>query len=346
MERNFADSVPELAINLFIAFTTDIIHAITLDYVKGVYPGELNSLEDAMSLWTVDSMDALLHHTEFVASNFGLEGTVMGPRDRDPNHVDIFFPETSEGLKDSGWHAALQWGYLNTFFAFKKALDPTDFEALRVHLGSILRRLQCLPVAVLPRSQNKGALWKQGKMGFQIWVNPAYYRLKRLAVVKGSVRPRMKKGLKSLAEQAKDFRGRGEEERNKHLDGARMPQVVFPGDGGKNKVARKEVGKVKKPQMHDQTAEPRKEVQAFTMEEFLPDEDGYEPSVEEICQAFTKAKKKHDRRSGKSKNKRVPPPPRKTGESMPVKKIVDVEKEKRKIEFAKIRAALSDCESD
>ena len=35
MEDNFNDSIDPLAINLFIAFTMDLIHAITLDYIKG-----------------------------------------------------------------------------------------------------------------------------------------------------------------------------------------------------------------------------------------------------------------------------------------------------------------------
>ena len=35
MEDNFNDSIDPLAINLSIAFTMDLIHAITLDYIKG-----------------------------------------------------------------------------------------------------------------------------------------------------------------------------------------------------------------------------------------------------------------------------------------------------------------------
>ena len=48
MEEDFNDSVNPLAINLFIAFTMDLIHAITLDYIKGAYPDQPESLEEAM----------------------------------------------------------------------------------------------------------------------------------------------------------------------------------------------------------------------------------------------------------------------------------------------------------
>ena len=55
MEDNFNDSVDPLAINLFIAFTMDLIHAITLDYIKGGYPEKPESLEEALEFWTVES---------------------------------------------------------------------------------------------------------------------------------------------------------------------------------------------------------------------------------------------------------------------------------------------------
>lgn len=228
MEDGFQDSVEPMAINLFIAFTTDLIHAITLDYIKGGYPEDLQSLEEAMAMWTVETLDAFLHYPEFVASNWGLEGTVMGPKDKDPQHVDLFFPQSSQGLKDSGWDAALRWGYLKTFFAVKRTSPEDDFIELRRDLRRILTRLQCLPVASTSKAGSKGTIWMEGKKGFQIWVNPHYYRLKRLAVKKGgTTRLRKKKGLKSLAEQAKDFSTR----RGERPGTAKVRAIVDVSDG-------------------------------------------------------------------------------------------------------------------
>ena len=52
----------------------------------------------------------------------------------------------------------------------------------------------------------KGSIWMKDKKGFQISVNPNHYHLmKKTLVLKGSRRPRMKKGLKSIPQQAKDF---------------------------------------------------------------------------------------------------------------------------------------------
>ena len=45
----------------------------------------------------------------------------------------------------------------------------------------------------------------EGKKGFQIWVNPDYYHLKKAVVIKGSGRSRRKKGLKSIPQQARDW---------------------------------------------------------------------------------------------------------------------------------------------
>ena len=88
MQEDFNDSVKPLAINLFIAFTMNLIHAITLDYIKGAYPDQPESLEEAMGFWTMQSLAGLLHYPEFVSTSWGLEGTIMGPRDQDPKHVD------------------------------------------------------------------------------------------------------------------------------------------------------------------------------------------------------------------------------------------------------------------
>ena len=69
MEEDFNDSVNPLAINLFIAFTMDLIHAITLDYIKGAYPDQPESLEEAMGFWTMQSLAGLLHYPEFVSTS-------------------------------------------------------------------------------------------------------------------------------------------------------------------------------------------------------------------------------------------------------------------------------------
>ena len=53
--------------------------------------------------------------------------------------------------------------------------------------------------------RSQGSIWIEGEKGFQIWVNPNHYCLKKTLVVKGSSRSRKKKGLKSIPQQAKDF---------------------------------------------------------------------------------------------------------------------------------------------
>ena len=125
-----------------------------------------------MGFWTVQSLAGLLYYPEFVSTSWGLEGTIMGPRDQDPKHIDSFFPETNNNLKDSGWDAVLRWGYLKSFFVQKRRMPRVDFIDLRWDLRRIFNRLQCLPVAGMPKGRYKGSIWMEGKKRFQIWVNP------------------------------------------------------------------------------------------------------------------------------------------------------------------------------
>ena len=60
-------------------------------------------------------------------------------------------------------------------------------------------------MAGVPKGCYKGSIWIEGGKGFQIWVNPNHYHLKKTLVVKGSSRSRKKKGLKSIPQQAKAF---------------------------------------------------------------------------------------------------------------------------------------------
>ena len=89
----------------------------------------------------------------------------MGPRDQDPKHLNLFFPESDDTLKDPGWDAVLRWGYLKSFFAQKRRMPRDDFIDLRQDLGRIFNRLQCLPVAGVPKGCYKGSIWMEGKKG-------------------------------------------------------------------------------------------------------------------------------------------------------------------------------------
>ena len=82
----------------------------------------------------------------------------------------------------------MRWGYLKSFFAQKRRMPRDDFIDLRQDLGRIFNILQCLPVAGVPKGCYKGSIWMEGEKGFQIWVNPNHYCLKKTLVVRGSSR--------------------------------------------------------------------------------------------------------------------------------------------------------------
>ena len=120
--------------------------------------------------------------SEYIYAEFewSLKGTIMGARDQDPKHLDSFFPQ-------------------------KRRMSRHDFIDLKWDLVRILNRLQCLPMAGVTKGYYKGSTWMKDKKGFQISVNPNHYHLKKTLVLKGSRRSRMKKGLKRIPQQAKDF---------------------------------------------------------------------------------------------------------------------------------------------
>ena len=119
--------------------------------------------------------------SEYIYAEFqwSLKVKIMGARDQDPKHLDSFFPETNDSLKDSGWDADLRWGYLKSFFPQKRRMSSHDFIDLKWDLLRILNRLQCLPMAGVTKGYYKGSIWMKGKKGFQISVNPNHYHLKK-----------------------------------------------------------------------------------------------------------------------------------------------------------------------
>jgi hypothetical protein len=85
--------------------------------------------------------------SEYIYAEFqwSLKGTIMGARDQDHKHLDSFFPQSNDSLKDSGWDAVLRWGYLKSFFPQKRRMSRHDFIDLRWDLGRILNRLTTSP---------------------------------------------------------------------------------------------------------------------------------------------------------------------------------------------------------
>ena len=119
--------------------------------------------------------------SEYIYAEFqwSLKGSIMGARDQDHKHLDSFFPQSNDSLKDSGWDAVLRWGYLKSFFPQKRRMSSHDFIDLKWDLLRILNRLQCLPMAGVTKGYYKGSIWMKDKKGFQISVNPNHYHLKK-----------------------------------------------------------------------------------------------------------------------------------------------------------------------
>ena len=138
----------------------------------------------------------------------------------------------------------------------------------------------------MPKGRYMGSIWMEGKKGFQIWVNPDYYCLRKTVVVKGGGRSRKKKGLKSIPQQATDFANlRGLDKEVPHGSRQRFKAKILKdldhSDGDAEDDGYEDTSKLKLPSK-----------KALT-----------------VHKAPTGGSKvvQRDRRSGAMKNKRVPP---------------------------------------
>ena len=121
--EGFDHTLSEVAVNLFIIFTREMMNCLNLENMRGACP-DPKDLREAMDIWMVKSLSLHISHPHFVASNYGLRGVFKGPRDKPPWHLDVFFPKNEKGLVDSNWKPFLKLGYLKKYFKFKTSVAP------------------------------------------------------------------------------------------------------------------------------------------------------------------------------------------------------------------------------
>ena len=274
---NFDQTLSEAAVDLFIIFTRDFMNCLKLDNLRGGYP-DPKDLKEAMETWTVKSLCQDIQFPHFVGSNYQLPGKFKGPRDKAPNHLDIFFPKEADGLQGSRWGPMLEAGYLRKYFQFKASKAPEDFDRLRRDIQTILNELQCLPLSSPPGANRRhGQLWITGQKGIQLWTNPMFYKLVSISAGKSNTVARNKGVVLSNNDMVKRL--------------AALNGVALPSKAQERQAARQ----VKKDAQ--QQERQRKQLERLKKN------------------AATKGRAQLRRRSGKRKNKRVPPQRRKAAKA-------------------------------
>ena len=266
---DFDQSVSKVAADLFIMFTREFMNSLRLENLRGGYPNP-KDLAEAMETWTVKSICLDLVSPHFVASNYRLAGTFKGPRDKAPNHLNIFFPREKDGLEGSHWGPMLEVGYLREYFQFKATKAPEDFDRLRRDIQMILNELQCIPISLPPGGNVRyGKLWVANQRGLQMWTNSTFYKLVSISAGNSKVAARNRGVVRSDKDLVKRL--------------ANLNEITLA-----SKVQERRVAKQAK-QAAQQQEWKRKKLER------------------EKKNAANKVKAQLQRRSGKRKNKRAPP---------------------------------------
>ena len=178
----------DVAGQLFIHFTRQFWMTIQEDcFVPTVCTDhsqpDPDTLEEAMSTWTVPSLLSTLNRITCLPSNHGLAGNFPGKRHRAfRDWVPIFFPSPDNPQhKFSVWKELYVRGYIKEFHDHLLEMSPAEAMHLQDRLGDIFERLQCIPFATPSTPTNLGQLWKTEDESILFYANPRHYKLERVA---------------------------------------------------------------------------------------------------------------------------------------------------------------------
>jgi hypothetical protein len=171
---------------LFVQFTTNYFLTLSEGVLRHSKPPKPKDLKEAMELWSVRSLMALLIDVSFKPSNNGLLGNVTGRRNPSfKDMVHIFFPDSEFDIREkSVWHPFLTKGYIREFHTTIYSMTEKDSASLLRALGRILGRVQCLPNAVACTQRACGRLWEQFEGGVRMLTNPVFYKIERVGKAK------------------------------------------------------------------------------------------------------------------------------------------------------------------
>jgi hypothetical protein len=193
---------------LFLQFTTDYFLTLSTEVVNDAHLPKPKELKDAMELWTVSSLMALLKDVSFKPSNHGLLGKVPGRRNPSfRDMVDLFFPGLDVNIREkSVWHPFMTRGYIREFHQTIHSMTEDETSSLLRALGRIFGRIQCLPNAAACTQKSCGRLWEQSDGGIKMLTNPIFYKIEMVgkAKRKGTARGKQVKAGKAIIEARLD----------------------------------------------------------------------------------------------------------------------------------------------
>lgn len=155
--------ISTVAGTLFTLFTKQIWLLLNKEQLTAEL--EIESLEDAMSIWSAQSVFHALYDAKFTPHRNGLVGAVPGGKTQSFREMaKIYFPRPGPTpTTRSQWYTFhfLPQGYINKYHQSIKDLDMLEEDNLNESLYEIFQFLQCLPVSI-PYSPGKpGVVWSR-----------------------------------------------------------------------------------------------------------------------------------------------------------------------------------------
>lgn len=173
-ESDWASQQDPDAQKLFIAFTRDYWSTLKTEALRISRGPTPDTLQAAMEVWSVTSVQHTAVSTNFVACNAGLNGIFLGGRHAGfLEHARLFFPDPSDDDESSQLKWFIRYGYLKTFFSLcEEGLHTRD--RILQGLNNIFTRIQCLPDGLPTR------LWRVTDQGINFMTNSDFYKLERI----------------------------------------------------------------------------------------------------------------------------------------------------------------------
>lgn len=171
-DRAWANGFDEVTVSLFIRFTREYVGSLRPEVLMAGIPA-LETLEQAMDVWTVIGIKKVVINPTFVPSSSNVPGRKPGAVSKSfPDQLGTFFPKPSSNLNKKVVYAPfIKFGYLRNYHRAWRD-DRELARILEKALTKIFLELQCLPVTV-PGKQ----LWKVKAGDILFQVNSSYFRL-------------------------------------------------------------------------------------------------------------------------------------------------------------------------
>ena len=181
-DLDVTDYLEGFAAHIFVKFTQCIWTALHDTWNTGDVDdhnqGSLQSLKDAMNMWSLESIYQKIAKCQFMACNANLDGAVPGRRHMTfKNRRTIYFPKQDEDVLLPGlWITMAQEpGYIFEYWEWCNAHRGADVIALNDILETIFSYCQCLPSS--RRDESGGQPWEVLQGSIKILTNPKTYKM-------------------------------------------------------------------------------------------------------------------------------------------------------------------------